>query len=143
MNVSRRQLLQRALAGTSMAIVGESALARRAMGDPTLPPLPAPVAGADGVIDRALPSAQALKADVQRMVDFGPRLTGSAGHNAYIDWLEREVSSAGCRIPPRKTHPVELWEVQRYGLRLLEGSKPGPVHVCSYFPRSGETPRGG
>ncbi|HVI16802.1 MAG TPA: hypothetical protein VM712_00390, partial [Gaiellales bacterium] len=141
--VSRRHVLKRALAGTSAAVVGESLIARSALADPTLPPLPAQVAGTGTVVDSALPSAKALQRDVQRMVDFGPRLTGSASQDKYLDWLEKEFAKAGCQILPRKTHPVELWEAQDYGLQLLEGSNAGPVHVSSYFPRSGETPAGG
>jgi hypothetical protein len=141
--VSRRQVLKRALAGTSAAVVGESLVARSALADPTLPPLPAQVAGTGTVVDSALPSAKHLERDVQRMVDFGPRLTGSDSQNAYLDWLEKEFARAGCQILPRKTHAVELWEAQDYGLSLLQGPNPGPVHVSSYFPRSGETPAGG
>src|SRR5438270_706412 len=62
---------------------------------------------------------------------------------ADVDWLEREFAKAGCAILPRTTHPVDLWQVRDYGLRLLEGPQAGPVHVSSYFPRSGETPAGG
>ena len=140
--LSRRQILKHAMAGTS-AFVGSAALtSRSALADPALP-LPAPVAGANAVVGRALPSARALRRDVQRMVDFGPRLTGSAEQDAYVDWLEREFAKAGCAILPRTTHPVDLWQVRDYGLRLLEGPQAGPVHVSSYFPRSGETPAGG
>ena len=42
-----------------------------------------------------LPSAAQVRADFQRMVDFGPRYTGTAPHAAFVDWLEQELLRAG------------------------------------------------
>src|SRR3954468_9376229 len=46
----------------------------------------------------ALPTPDQVRADVQRMVDFGPRLTGNDAHNRFIAWLEQEFEAAGCGL---------------------------------------------
>ena len=91
----------------------------------------------------ALPGARAMRRDVQRMVDFGPRLTGSDAHNRFIDWLEAEFAKAGAKPLPRDEKELVLWEAQRFGLDLLDGLTPGPIPIAAYYPRSQETPPGG
>lgn len=90
-----------------------------------------------------LPSPAQVRADFQRMVDFGPRLTGSDSHNAYIAWLEREFVKAGCRLLPCDVYETSRWLAESYGLDLLDGPGSGPVKVASYFPRSQQTPPAG
>jgi hypothetical protein len=130
-HLTRRDLLARGIAGAgTMALAGRlpGALARPATSRGAVVPLPTP--------------AQ-LRADVQRMVDFGPRLTGSDAHNRYIEWLETELTRAGCSLLPRDDKELVLWEAQRFGLDVLDGPAAGPIRVASYFPRSQETPAGG
>jgi hypothetical protein len=86
-----------------------------------------------------LPSASAVRADIQRMVDLGPRFTGTAGHGRFVDWLEEELLKAGCVMLPRDHVPVEMWEADGFGLDLLSGSGKGKAKVASYYPRSQET----
>jgi hypothetical protein len=90
-----------------------------------------------------LPSPAQVRADFQRMVDFGPRLTGSAGHNAYIAWLERELVAAGVQLMPCSSYETTRWSVGDYGLDILDGSSRGPVKIAAYYPRSLETPAAG
>jgi hypothetical protein len=90
-----------------------------------------------------LPTPAQVRADFQRMVDFGPRLTGSDAHNRFIAWLEREFTAAGCRLLPCDVYQTSRWEVGRFGLDVLDGAAPGPVKVGTYFPRSKETPAAG
>ncbi|MFL5885179.1 MAG: hypothetical protein ACJ77M_08930 [Thermoleophilaceae bacterium] len=90
-----------------------------------------------------LPTAAQVRADVQRMVDFGPRLTGNDAHNRFIEWLEREFTAAGCRLLPCDVYETSRWEVGRFGLDVLEGAGAGPAKVATYFPRSKETPAAG
>jgi hypothetical protein len=47
-----------------------------------------------------LPAAAQVPADVQRMVDFGPRLTGYPGHDEFCTWVEGEMRAAGLEIAP-------------------------------------------
>jgi hypothetical protein len=91
----------------------------------------------------SLPTPAQVRADVQRMVDFGPRLTGNDAHNAFIAWLEREFTAAGCDLLPCDVYETSRWEVGRFGLDVLDGDGAGPVKVGTYFPRSKETPAGG
>ncbi|MCW3063624.1 MAG: hypothetical protein JWN32_796, partial [Solirubrobacterales bacterium] len=90
-----------------------------------------------------LPTAAQIRADIQRMVDFGPRLTGSDAHDRYLDWLEREFVAAGLELSPCDVYATERWEVQRFGLDFLSGPAPGPAKIAAYYPRSKETPAGG
>jgi hypothetical protein len=90
-----------------------------------------------------LPSPAQVRADFQRMVDFGPRLTGTASHNNYIAWLEQEVSAAGLELIPCDVYETQRWLAQDYGLEVLEGPGAGQARVAAYYPRSQETPAAG
>jgi len=90
-----------------------------------------------------LPTPAQVKADIQRMVDFGPRLTGSDAHNAYIAWLEQEFTAAGLELIPCDVYETDRWLAQDYGLNVLEGSGAGPVDVAAYYPRSQQTQASG
>src|SRR4051794_23360325 len=91
----------------------------------------------------ALPTPNQVRADFQRMVDFGPRLTGNDAHNRFIAWLEKEFTAAGCELLPCDIYETSRWEVGSFGLDVLEGAGAGPARVGTYFPRSKETPAGG
>jgi hypothetical protein len=87
--LTRREVLKRggtAAFGLSALAATDVALARSALG-----------AGSARI---PLPSAHQVRKDFQRMVDFGPRLTGSASHSRYVAWLEREFVKAGLRLAP-------------------------------------------
>jgi hypothetical protein len=56
-----------------------------------------------------LPSPEQVRRDFQRMVDFGPRLTGSAAHSRYISWLEREFTRAGLHLARDETYTTDRW----------------------------------
>src|SRR5689334_7500866 len=86
-----------------------------------------------------LPSPARVRADFQRMVDFGPRYTGTAGHAGFIDWLERELVKAGVQMYPRQSWPLEIWEASGYGLELLDGPAKGRVKTSGYIVRSQAT----
>jgi hypothetical protein len=42
-----------------------------------------------------LPTPEQVRAEVQEMVDFGPRLTGYPGHDEFCTWVEDEMRAAG------------------------------------------------
>src|SRR3954469_5479599 len=127
-----RPLTRRDLVGRAM--LGASSLALTRLSWPR---------AAAGAAPAGLPDAAQVRADFQRMVDFGPRLTGTDAHNRYIAWLEDEFAAAGCDLLPCDVYETNRWSMQRYGLDLLEGSAAGSVKVASYFPRSQETPAAG
>jgi hypothetical protein len=124
---------RRLLAGAAAATLGGGALGRAAGAAAT------PRAG--GFV--ALPSAARVRADYQRMVDFGPRLTGSPAHDRYVAWLQEELVKAGAQLLPCDDYAYERWSVGRFGLDVLGGSAPGKVKVASYYTRSRETPEQG
>jgi hypothetical protein len=105
--------------------------------------LPGAAAGAATRRPGVLPTAAEVRADIQRMVDFGPRLTGSDAHNRFVAWLEREFTSAGCQLLPCDVYQTSRWLADRFGLDLLGGPGAGPARVATYFPRSQQTPPGG
>jgi hypothetical protein len=86
-----------------------------------------------------LPSPRQVRRDFQRMVDFGPRFTGSVAHKRFVAWLRRQFIHAGLDILPRDTYEIERWEETGFGLEILDGPSPGPVKVATYYPRSKET----
>jgi hypothetical protein len=123
---------------TRRALLGRAALGAGALAaGPTLWPRGARAAAG------GLPTPAQVRADVQRMVDLGPRLTGNDAHNRFIAWLEREFTSAGCDLLPCDVYETSRWEVGRFGLDVLDGDGAGPVKVATYFPRSKETPAAG
>ena len=123
--LTRRMLLGRAAAAGVAGAIGPSLLTR-----PAFAAASAPV---------PLPSPAQVRADFTRMVDFGPRLTGSTPHNDYLAWLEQEFSRAGLTLLPPDNYTTERWLAQDVGLQV-GGST---VKVGASDPRSLETPPGG
>ena len=130
--LTRRRLLAHAATGAAASALGGSLVARAAQAGPR---------AAAGTIP--LPSPAQVRADNQRMVDFGPRLTGSPEHQRFIEWLQEEMVEAGARLLPCDDYEYERWSAGRYGLDVLDGGTPGPVKVATYYTRSQETPEQG
>lgn len=129
--LTRREVLTRAAAGS--AAVG---LAGGGVG--MLDPMAARAAATRKAIP--LPSPAQVRADFQRMVDFGPRLTGTAAHTMYVEWLAAEFERAGLELQPCDVYETSRWLADSFGLRVLDGPNAGEVTVASYFPRSQQTP---
>ena len=131
MPITRREAIKRGAALTiaSSAAVSEAkfALSRSALAASTAATVP-------------LPTPRQVRADFQRMVDFGPRLTGTRAHHEFIAWLEAEFATAGLNVLPCEATEIECWEARRFGLEILDGSGAGPVKVATYYTRSQETP---
>src|SRR5581483_3993515 len=73
-----------------------------------------------------LPTPRQVRAEFTRMVEFGPRLTGSEAHANYIAWLEQEFAAAGLSLLFNDPDTTDRWLAQQVGLDLLEGSAAGP-----------------
>jgi hypothetical protein len=129
--MTRRTLLERFGLGVAATSLGMGLEGR----------LPGSAAAASGAV--ALPSPAQVRADYQRMVDFGPRLTGNESHLRYIQWLREEMVKAGAELLPCDDYEYERWSVGRFGLDVIDGSAPGSVKVASYYTRSQETPAEG
>ncbi|MBQ7689077.1 MAG: hypothetical protein IJT27_07675 [Clostridia bacterium] len=88
-------------------------------------------------------SAQTLLKDVQAMNAFGPRLTGTRAHAAFIAYLKTAIREMGIEVysDPLFFHK---WEDTAHSLQLeAEDGSLEDVHVSSVHPYSGETPPGG
>lgn len=90
-----------------------------------------------------LPSPADVRRDFQRMVDFGPRLTGTTAHVNFIKWLEQGFVDAGLELLPCDVYQTQRWEAQQVGLEILGGTAAGRHRVAAYYPRSQETPANG
>src|SRR5260370_24375181 len=87
----------------------------------------------------ALPSPHQVRADFTRMVEFGPRLTGSDNHNRYIAWLEQEFVAAGLELRPCDVYKTNRWLAGQADLTVLQGAGGGRVKIGTYHPPSQET----
>jgi hypothetical protein len=128
--ITRRSLLGRAAAlgaGTTL-VAGPAAIAKSTR--PGRRPVP-------------LPTPQQIRRDFTTMVQFGPRLTATPQHDAYIGWLEDRFVQAGLELIPCDTYTTDRWLAQEWSLDLLEGASAGPVPVAAYYPRSQQTPAAG
>jgi hypothetical protein len=127
--LTRRSLLTRAAALTATAAVARPAWPAAAF------------RGARRSRPRAvaLPSAQQVRDDFTRMVEFGPRLTASDSHERYIAWLEEEFVSAGLQVGPCDGYVTDRWLAETVALDVLDGAGAGPIKVATYYPRSQET----
>jgi hypothetical protein len=144
--LTRRTLLRRGLLASSAAagswlLRPQSALAQQ------VPPwpsgLPPALVGSGKLYLDKLPSPRQLYRDVERMVSFGPRFTGTPAHDRWIDWIEEGLLGAGCQMLPRDKFGFTRWLAERWALEVLGGPSPGPVPVSSYAAYSGQTPAGG
>src|SRR4051794_39872332 len=124
--ITRRTALERAALGAAATALSGGLLSRVAS-----------AAAAPKTI--ALPSPAQVRADFQRMVDFGPRLTGNDAHMNYIQWLEREFVKAGANLLPCDEYAYERWSAESFSLSVAGKA----AKVATYYPRSQETPAGG
>lgn len=145
--LTRRTLLRRGLAASS-ALAAGSWLVRpgSALGQ-QVPPwpsgLPPALVGSSSVEPSLLPNGHQLYRDVKRMVELGPRFTGTPAHDAFIDSLEEGFAGAGCRMLPRDKFGFDRWLAQRWSLDVLDGQTPARVPVSAYAAYSGATPAEG
>ncbi len=65
-----------------------------------------------------LPSASQVRADYQRMVDFGPRLPGYEEHLEFCDWIEDEFVKAGLELLPTDQIPYSRWRPGAISLKV-------------------------
>jgi hypothetical protein len=86
-----------------------------------------------------LPSAAAIRRDFQEMVDFGPRLPGSANHLAFVDWMAGEFQDAGLMLGPCESYSYRRWDPKRVGLDVLDDGVRRPIDKVTFFVRSAPT----
>jgi hypothetical protein len=91
----------------------------------------------------ALPTPHDVRRDFTKMVEFGPRLTGSSNHAKYVEWLQEQFTDAGLTLPECDDYTTDRWLTKTSELVLLDGAGAGSVKVGAYYPRSAWTPAGG
>src|SRR5438309_10177133 len=75
----------------------------------------AEAAGATNAIARHLPSADQVWAWQKQLAAWAPCFTGSASHNAWVDWLGSRLKAAGIE-PRRQAFKFPYWQPHSYGL---------------------------
>lgn len=70
--------------------------------------------------------------------DLGPRLTGTAEHNAVIDGVARDLVDLGYEVH-RDGHRFDRWDLPDDDAHLGLELPDGPVRISSVFPYSGLT----
>ena len=77
------------------------------------------------------------------MFNGGPRLTGSAAHNEFLNTVEGTLTSLGFDVQ-RDEMTFPRWDVTNYSLLVHDGTASGtPIEVAYPFVRSGLTPNEG
>ena len=83
-------------------------------------------------------SIEELKSGMQKLIGFGPRLTGNKSHRDMIDWLEGELTSLGYEVKS-DTHTFKRWEPFNWSLTYSDKGNTIEVEQPSYYPYSGCT----
>jgi hypothetical protein len=141
--LTRRQLLYRGALASAGTFLASSRSALGAQVPPWPSGLPPALVGASKLYPERLPSGHQLHDDVAKMVSLGPRFTGTAAHNAFVDWIEQGLTGAGCQMLPRDEYGFTRWLAERFSLQIVDGPAPGPVPVSAYASYSGQTPASG
>lgn len=73
------------------------------------------------------------------MVEYGPRLTGSKAHDAFIDSIEKDLTDMGYTVESDK-HTMHRWEPKKWGLKYKKQGAEVTASRVDYYPYSGCTP---
>lgn len=90
-----------------------------------------------------LPTAETVRGDYQRMVDFGARLPGHANHIRYVESMASDFEEIGLRIDPCESYAYTRWDPHKFGLEIETQSGTQSVPKLAYYVRSAPTPKGG
>lgn len=83
-----------------------------------------------------------LQAEMDKLVEIGPKLTGSKDHTKYIEYLKSEIKNMGL---PVYVDPFffDRWEAKNYSLKVNIDGEMKDIPVSSPHPYSGETGKDG
>jgi hypothetical protein len=85
-----------------------------------------------------LPSADELWKWLEQLAAWCPAATGSAGHTAFVNFLDQQLRAAKL-TPQRKTFHLPYWEPKAWSLKAGDEK----LHVTGYRPYSGPTSASG
>ena len=72
------------------------------------------------------------------MNSFGTRLTGSKGHNDFINWLKEEITKMNVPVFSDPFY-FRRWEEKYSSIEIIDGEEKISIPVSSAYPYSGET----
>ncbi|HEX4155989.1 MAG TPA: hypothetical protein VHY48_10275 [Acidobacteriaceae bacterium] len=86
-----------------------------------------------------LPSADEVWHQLEEMVGFGPRYTGSTAHKKYVDFLSSHLEAAGLQVH-HDTYTLPRWQPVKWSLKAQPaGGNTVDLPVTFYYPQSGQT----
>lgn len=83
-------------------------------------------------------SKERMLQGMHTMNAFGTRLTGSKGHNDFINWLKEEITKMDIPIFSDPFY-FRRWEEKRSSIEIIYGDETIDIPVSSAYPYSGET----
>lgn len=83
-------------------------------------------------------SKEEMLEGMHKMNSFGTRLTGSKGHNDFINWLKTEIAKMDIPVYSDPFH-FRRWEEKRSSIGIIDGEETINIPVSSAYPYSGET----
>ncbi len=83
-------------------------------------------------------SKEEMLEGMNKMNSFGTRLTGSKGHNDFINWLKDEVSKMDIPIFSDPFY-FRRWEEKHSSIEIIDGDGVVDIPISSAYPYSGET----
>jgi hypothetical protein len=86
-----------------------------------------------------LPTADQIRRDYQRMVDFGPRLCGHPNHVRFVEWLGSEFAKTGLHLGPCDEYAYRRWDPLKFGLEVQDSGTFRPMPKVAYYVRSQPT----
>ncbi len=93
---------------------------------------------------RGLFNVDKLREMEEKMVAMGPRLTGNAAHEQFIDYIYKEMTDLGYEVK-EDYFTFKRWEPKDYSLSYKDNGKIIDVDKdnTAYYPYSGFTPKEG
>lgn len=83
-------------------------------------------------------SKKRLLEGIHTMNSFGVRLTGSTGHNDFINWLKEEIAKMNIPVYSDPFY-FRRWEEKNSSIEIINGGEKINIPVSSVYPYSGET----
>ena len=87
-------------------------------------------------------SKEEMLKGIETMNGFGTRLTGSKGHQAFIDYLKAEITKMGIKVFSDPFY-FNRWEEKKSSINIIDGEETTEIPVSSAYPYSGETDENG
>ncbi len=125
---SRRQFIETAISASTLGVLGQRALLPIAAGAKT-----------EGYRANLLPSQKEVWDWQVWMAKLGPKYTGNAAHNTFVEFLATELQKAKLDVA-REHYTFPRWDARRWEITIAPASGASfKTPVTSYFPYSGQT----